>query len=149
MVVRDDNHPFAGVAHSLHAALHEDLDTCPVVARTPRRVRVEAVVCARIRKGIEAVVQRSPQRLQPLFVSETGDRSTYPFVEIEYGDLGRSVAQDPAVLEISHTDTDGIPVTNERELLPVRPLRDELALQEHIARLHVDLIKLAQGARPI
>src|ERR1700733_5411968 len=82
-IICNDNHALTRISGRFHAALHENIYTLAVVARSPRRVRVEAVEIGRPRKLVETVVVFGTQLLKPLFVSETRNGAANSLIKIE------------------------------------------------------------------
>ena len=57
VVVRNDDHTISVKANRFHAAFDEQIDALPVVRRSPRGIRVEAIKLGRLgRKSVEAIV---------------------------------------------------------------------------------------------
>ena len=63
--------------------------------------------------------------------------------------FGRAVLDDPTFVQIGDANTDCIAVTNESQPLVFCPPRNKLALKDHVAGLHVDLVEMPEWARPI
>ena len=53
------------------------------------------------------------------------------------------------MVQVGYADANGVAVADEGESLAVCPSGDELALEDHIGGLHVDLVELAQGTRSV
>jgi hypothetical protein len=149
LVIGDDDHALTAIAACLNTALHEHVDAGAVVRLAPGRVRVEAVEAVRLWKGLAGVVEFGAEVPDLLALCEALDRLDHALVEVEYGDLRRSVIDGAAALEVGDADADGVAVADERESLLVGPVRDQFRLEDHVASLHVDLVNAADRSRPI
>lgn len=149
-VVSDDHQtlgcPCGG---GLNAPLHENLDALPVVAGAPWGVGVEVVKLSDPWERIKAVVKLGVEVVQLFAIGEPLHGLHDSFVKVKDHDAGGAVVYDTALFQIRDAYADGIAVANEGQALAVRPRRDEFALKDHVASLHVDLVELPQWSRAV
>lgn len=78
-------------------------------------------------------------------ICESQDGLHSSLIEIEHRDSGRAEVQNLADLQVRDAHANCIAITDESEALAVGPIGNDFALQDHIASLHVNLIKFAKG----
>src|SRR5437867_2262113 len=104
--------------HNLHASLHEEIHTCPIVILAPRRVGIKDVIALAGRcEGVNAIVELGVKMPNALFFGEPVDSPDDPLIEVKYCHSCRAVLDDSALLQIGHADADRISIADESEPL--------------------------------